>query len=151
MTFYYPGAAPSVDICISQWFHSELLCYYTSAMVVVALQSEWGETYIVCEHEVQHCHREGGNCSVCPKRVLEWLLYFYCHNIQQRRVSPKHPLRLGLWKFTSTLFSSLSSTFVEIVFLFHVSSRFVFASSSSLTGLETTLKFLSQDENGDAK
>lgn len=149
MTFYYPGAAPSVDICISQWFHSELLCYYTSAMECIAVRMG-GDI---------HCMRtwsaalpqKGKNCSVCPKRVLEWLLYFYCHNIQQRRVSPKHPLRLGLWKFTSTLFSSLSSTFVEIVFLFHVSSRFVFASSSSLTGLETTLKFLSQDENGDAK
>lgn len=66
MTFYYPGAAPSVDICISQWFHSELLCYYTSAMVVVALQSEWGETYIVCEHEVQHCHRRGKTAVFAP-------------------------------------------------------------------------------------
>lgn len=38
MTFYYPGAAPSVDICISQWFHSELLCYYTSAMECIAVR-----------------------------------------------------------------------------------------------------------------
>lgn len=101
MTFYYPGGAEvlvpnqpgSVPHLLSTFaFRSDSIscCVSTSAqqgivVVVVCMQNGWpGRTYIVCEAKNMKCsiasHREGGNCRVCPKRVLEWLLYFYCHN-----------------------------------------------------------------------